>query len=77
MPAYWGRGYATEIVTALCRWHFEHPDPDYRPELRAYVFQNNRASTRVLEKAGFRQVDVTGEDKPGELIYQLTDPPFG
>jgi len=47
---FWGRGIATEAVTALTEWAFT--------ELRlvrlyAPVFAHNRASARVLEKAGY------------------------
>lgn len=50
-PAWWGRGYATELALALAARAFE--------ELRAErvistVDVNNRASIRVLEKVGMR-----------------------
>ena len=47
---YWGRGYATEAVSALLQWARDARD------LRAVAsghFDDNPASGRVLDKAGF------------------------
>ena len=47
---YWGRGYATEAVGALLQWARDARD------LRAVTaghFDDNPASARVLDKAGF------------------------
>ncbi|WP_020659667.1 GNAT family N-acetyltransferase [Amycolatopsis benzoatilytica] len=61
----WGKGLATELARALRRWHEEHPEPGLAAELRAYVLPGNPASSRVLEKAGFRAVGETD----GQLVF--------
>lgn len=45
----WGKGYATEIATALAKWFFAN-----RPERRfvAFAYAENTASIRVLERIG-------------------------
>jgi ribosomal-protein-alanine N-acetyltransferase len=57
-PAAWGRGYATELVTACA-------DVADRvlglPELWAFAHPDNRASDRVLAKAGFTRVRFVPE----------------
>ena len=48
-PAHWGRGYMTEALAALVDWSLAQPDC-----YRAWAFcdADNRASARVMEKAG-------------------------
>ncbi len=46
----WGRGYATESVEALSRFALEDLQMD---EIVAICHPENKASARVLEKAGF------------------------
>jgi RimJ/RimL family protein N-acetyltransferase len=48
---HWGRGVATAAVEAICRYGFETVG---LRRIYACVFEPNSASTRVLEKAGFR-----------------------
>lgn len=49
---YWGRGIATRALGAFSDWAFA----DFGLlRLHAYVFENNVASMRVLEKAGFER----------------------
>lgn len=71
-PERWGFGYATELVATLAHWHFTHPDKQLEPNLLAYVFPENYASRRVLEKNAFF---LLGErsDAPEELIYSRTN----
>ena len=57
LPAYWGRGHASEAVAALCA-HFARQGVI---EQRATVTLGNDASCRVLERAGF----VRGRVLPG------------
>ena len=47
---YWGKGIATEAVKKVCAYVFENSDI-----MRIYAepFARNKASCRVLEKAGF------------------------
>lgn len=59
-PAYWGRGYASEITAALTHYARQLA-PDYR--LIAIVDPANQASRRVLEKNGFRKA-------PGEVVVE-------
>ena len=49
--AWWGRGVCTEAVKQTCRYVFEHADI-----LRIFAdpYAYNKASCRVLEKAGFQ-----------------------
>ena len=48
---YWNRGIMTEAVTALVNWAFKHLQT-----IRIYagIFEKNKKSMKVLEKAGFR-----------------------
>lgn len=49
-PAYWGLGYATEVVRAA----IDHGFGDLAlPEVAAFAKPENAASIRVLEKCGF------------------------
>jgi RimJ/RimL family protein N-acetyltransferase len=47
--AFWGRGYATEVARALVRHAFVTVGA---ARVVGYVLETNRASARVLEKAG-------------------------
>jgi ribosomal-protein-alanine N-acetyltransferase len=48
---HWGRGYATEAVCAIVRFAFGEMRAR---QVSAWCFEANRASSRVLEKAGLR-----------------------
>lgn len=50
LPAFRGRGYATEAAEALVVWAFAHPEVVC---VTAQADPANLASVRVLEKAGF------------------------
>ena len=50
LPAFWGRGFATEMVRESVRVGFEVLG---LPELVAYTLETNFASQNVLQKAGF------------------------
>lgn len=52
---YWGRGIMTESVRAISDWGFESLD---LARVFAGVMETNRASCRVLEKAGFTMEGV-------------------
>jgi len=49
-PAYWGRGYATELVRASLQYGFATLA---LPAIGAFVRRDNVASVQVLEKCGF------------------------
>lgn len=59
LPAFRGRGYATEATAALVDWAFAHPDV---VRVAAQAEPSNLASVRVLEKAGFVP-DGEGEEE--------------
>lgn len=54
IPAAWGQGYATEAAQGMCDWARQHA----MTPLIASHYEDNPASGRVLEKAGF---GYTGE----------------
>ena len=56
-PEYKNRGFATEAFTALIREAFRLGFPN----VRAGAFQENRASTRVMEKCGMVKISLTEE----------------
>lgn len=58
----WGRGLATEVASALVRWHWEHAA---EVGLRAVVEMGNDASVAVLKKVGFEH---TGTEAFGESL---------
>ena len=60
-PAYEGRGLMTEAVKAMVRWASRQPGVR---EIQAETDPGNRASRRVLEKAGFRPNGETGAEGP-------------
>lgn len=67
---FWGRGIATEALTAVTEYAFRNFD---LCRLYAHVFEWNPASARVLEKAGYQfegrlKKSVT---KDGQTIDQL------
>jgi ribosomal-protein-alanine N-acetyltransferase len=58
---YWGRGYATEAVSALLRHAFDDLGLTH---IVAGAFRENRASRRVLEKVGFEKTSVAEMNWP-------------
>ena len=64
LPAFQGRGYATEAARALVAWGFAQPGVR---RIVANCRADNGASIRVLEKAGMRQ---TGRDRD-ELTWEV------
>lgn len=61
----WGRGIATELVEGLVEWARGHPSVH---RLSAGVEVTNRASVRVLDKAGFERTDAQAT---GTATYEL------
>jgi RimJ/RimL family protein N-acetyltransferase len=66
----WGRGYATEAARAIVDFGFAFLQAQ---QVSAWCFAANRASARVLEKAGLRlELREAGtEPKRGELVESL------
>ena len=64
---FWGRGIATAAVKALTNYAFETLG---LLRLEAHIFARNRASARVLEKAGYRREGLLRKAsmKEGEAI---------
>ncbi len=50
-PDHWGRGYATQAVTAVIKFIFDRYDC---PSICADFFDDNPGSGRVLDKCGFK-----------------------
>ncbi len=67
LPGFCGNGYATEAVRRLADWAFSQPDVFF---VLAQAAQDNAASRRVLEKAGFLPV---GTGREG-LLFELEKP---
>ncbi len=51
--AHWGQGIATEAAAAMLHYLFES---EGRDEVTTGVFAGNRASSRILDRLGFREV---------------------
>jgi len=67
LPAWEGRGFATEIVRMLVL----HAFTDTRVlKIIAHTAPQNMASQRVLEKSGFRLMDKRTED--GRLRFEIS-----
>lgn len=67
-PAYRRRGYATEAVRSLVDWAFTHPEVK---RVVAECAPDNPASTRVLDKTGFRLTDRTNESLYWEIARRI------
>jgi [ribosomal protein S5]-alanine N-acetyltransferase len=52
----WGKGYATEAITALSEFAFSRLG---LTKLTAGAYSANHGSIRVLEKCGFQKYDIT------------------
>ena len=68
MPEFWGRGLASEIARASIQVAFESLA---LADLVCFTLPTNRASRRVMERAGFRyEKDVLHADLP-HVLYRL------
>lgn len=61
LPAWQGKGYATEAVTAAVAWAATQPGVR---KIEAETDPDNAASRRVLAKAGFLPTGEDGEEGP-------------
>ncbi len=66
-PAEQGQGYATEAAAALTRYAFQQPGVKL---VCAHTLPQPNASTRVLEKCGFRHVGSV-EDPEDGLVWRF------
>lgn len=62
---YEGHGYMTEAVTAMARWASEQTSVKY---VEAETDPDNKASQRVLEKAGFLLNGMMGVEGPRYVL---------
>jgi ribosomal-protein-alanine N-acetyltransferase len=68
LPEFWGRGLATEVAEESVRIGFEILD---LPDIVSFTLPTNRASRRVMEKAGLRyERDIVHADLP-HVLYRL------
>lgn len=58
---YWGKGYATEAVKAAVQWALNQPGVN---RVEAETDPDNKASQRVIYKAGFIPTGTYGEEGP-------------
>jgi ribosomal-protein-alanine N-acetyltransferase len=66
-PSYQGRGYATEVANAL----IDFASRDARVKtICAHTLADTNASTRVLEKCGFKKVGETTDPEDGVAIWR-------
>jgi ribosomal-protein-alanine N-acetyltransferase len=69
LPAFWGRGLATEMAEALVVVAFERLS---LPDVTSFTLPTNRASQRVMEKVGLAyERDVVHAGLP-HVFYRLT-----
>jgi [ribosomal protein S5]-alanine N-acetyltransferase len=64
-PAFQGRGYASELVTAFAAWLLKRKSVTC---VRAETVMDNLASMRVLEKSGFVRTGTRNDLNDGTLI---------
>ena len=70
-PGYQGNGYATEVANALI--DFASRDKSVRL-LRAHTLAQTNASTRVLEKSGFRKTAETVDPENNLPVWRWERP---
>lgn len=68
---YWGKGYGIEMVLGLNSYAFEQLNFN---SLAAYVFADNVASVRILEKAGYQleREFFNEEEQCLDRIYRIS-----
>ena len=72
VPSRWGRGYATEAGAALLEAAWGETDLDH---VVAVAIEQNRASTRVMEKLGMKYDGLTPYLEHDELVrYSIARP---
>ena len=66
-PTYQGKGYATEAAAALVE--FASADPRVRI-IRAHTLPERNASTRVLEKCGFKRIGEVLDPENSDPVWR-------
>ena len=61
----WGRGYATEVASALVQWGFEALGLE---RIVAVASPENAASRRVMDKLGMRYEGDAARHRPGQRV---------
>jgi RimJ/RimL family protein N-acetyltransferase len=69
MPEYWGKGLATEIAQACLQVGFEQLG---LADIVAFTLTTNRASERVMQKAGFTYERAIERAGLPHLLYRLS-----
>ena len=70
-PSYQGKGYATELANALI--DFVLRNKNIRT-IRAHTLPETSASTRVLQKCGFKKVRETIDPENGLVVWRWERP---
>ena len=66
LPAYWGKGFASEILIKISDYALSSSDYD---SVVAPITKSNTASIRVAEKAGFKNHGLQAHPDYDELVY--------
>lgn len=66
VPDAWGKGYATEAMSAILDWADRGPR---LAEIRAIIDADNLASNRVAEKCGFVRAIASLPEMPGTALW--------
>ncbi|MGI8824695.1 MAG: GNAT family N-acetyltransferase [Chloroflexota bacterium] len=66
-PSAQGRGYATEMARALTEWAIEQPSVS---RVTSECLEDNVASIRVLEKAGFERIGGRLDEEGSLILWQ-------
>ena len=70
-PNEWGKGYATELSRRAISYGFDEVG---LKDISAFLWEDNLASKRVLEKVGMRFVERSEktDNEPTSLTFRLT-----
>jgi [ribosomal protein S5]-alanine N-acetyltransferase len=68
LPAYWGRGLATEAAARACDHAFSHLGFNH---VEAATDEPNRRSIRVLEQLGMSRDDDAALGHPGTVFFRI------
>jgi len=66
VPAYRGRGLATEAAQGLVDYAFSHPNVN---TVDAHTLAEENPSTRVLERLGMKHIDTVQDPDVGDVWH--------